>query len=616
MKQFVSAQEHPGEAAAIAVARSFEATLTDFMMNIRGATTFEEAAAVTLRPMLEVARVALAASPFAESGKIVRGMLHLRPDDGYRRLVVLEAGGTSVSAVESNQHRLPSATAWRWVAERGQGVSIDVNLGRVQLDRTDPTKTLSDRRFSDGEFASHESRMRLLQRDVTHLHVLPLRGAGDGIDGTISLEADCRSAMGREFIWAACGEQLQLLADCAAPYLANLPSAPVHPQETDPFLPVVGATMSEVLSMLRVFALQEEPILISGPTGAGKSRLARWCHEHSGKEQYPFEILDLSTVPEELQMAELFGWKKGAFTGAIRDNPGLIARARGGTLFIDEIDNLSPRAQAGLLHVLEERTYRVLGDNGTEKPAEVRFIIGTNARLHEAVREKRFREDLYYRINVLPVKLPALRERPDEIPMWARYMANRRHATRAPGGRVELSPQAEETLLHQEWPGNVRQLDNIIRRAYAIALMTHGGAPPRDLLLEQDHVQRALAYEESDEKKSLVDAMLSAAAAFVSAAERAAAAGTPLDLDLTDSFKGFVLAVATEKLGGSRDGAFRLLGREKLVTSRNHQKVFKRELERAENLCASIGKREEFPFARFVEGESEAGPASAERSQL
>ena len=594
-----SQRVHVSEAAS----GSFEATLTGLLLRLRGAATFEQAAAMTLHPMLELASLALANSTFAGSGRVVRGMLHLRPDDGYRRLVVLEAGESDVASLDSVQQRLPSATAWRWVAERGQAVSVDVNLGAVQLDRSDPSKTLSDRRFSEGEFTSQESRMRLLERDVTHLHVLPLRGSGERINGMISLEVDCRRAMGRPFIWNDCAEQLQLLADCAASYLTNLPISLVPRKDSDPFLPVVGTSMAGIIEMLSVFAQQEEPILISGPTGAGKSRLARWCHEHSPKQPHPFEILDLSALPEELQLAELFGWKKGAFTGAIRDNPGLIARARGGTLFIDEIDNLSARAQAGLLHVLEERSYRTLGDNGSEKEADVRFIIGTNARLHEAVREKRFREDLYYRINVLPVKLPPLRERADEIPMWARYMANRRHVTRVPDGRVELSPQAEATLLRQEWPGNVRQLDNIVRRAYAIALMSHGGATPRDLSLEELHIQRALAYEESEDKQSLVNTLLAAAAAFVSAAERGAATGASLDLDLTDSFKGFVLAVATEKLGGNREEAFRLFGREKLVTSRNHQKVFKRELERAENLCAAIGQRQDFPFARFVDSE-------------
>ena len=114
-------------------------------------------------------------------------------------------------------------------------------------------------------------------------------------------------------------------------------------------------------------------------------------------------------------MAELFGWRKGAFSGAVKDNPGCVARAEGGTLFIDEIDKLSLKAQAGLLHVLEDRTYRALGEAGSDQKANVRFIVGTNANLPEAVRRGTFREDLYYRINVLPVRVPPLDERRDEI---------------------------------------------------------------------------------------------------------------------------------------------------------------------------------------------------------
>src|SRR5512145_1710221 len=170
---------------------SIEATLTDLTAQIRAASTFEEAAALTLRSMLEITQAALAASPFRASGRVVRGILHLRPDNDYRRLVVLEAGKTTVSAVDGSKTRLPSATAWRWVAERGHGVSIDVTLGRVQLDQNDPTQTRSDLRFAEGQFGSEETRMRLIQRDVTHLHVLPLRAAPARIDGTISLEVDC-----------------------------------------------------------------------------------------------------------------------------------------------------------------------------------------------------------------------------------------------------------------------------------------------------------------------------------------------------------------------------------------------------------------------------------------
>jgi DNA-binding NtrC family response regulator len=536
-------------------------------------------------------------------------MLHHRPDDGYRRLVVFEAGSSKVGTVDAKLMRLPSATAWRWVAERGVGVSLDVNIGRVQVDYRDPTRVYSDRRLAEGDFSNTDSRLRLIQRDVTHLHVLPLRGLQGQIDGTISIEVDCRMATGRPFIWGACGEQLQQIANCVAPFLGTLPQAPVKNQDPDPFLPVVGKAMAELVELLRVFALQGEPILISGPTGAGKSRLARWCHENSGFAGKPFEIMDLSAVPEELQMAELFGWKKGAFTGAIRDTQGLIGRAKGGTLFIDEVDNLSARAQAGLLHVLEERTYRPLGDGNSEIPADVRFIIGTNAQLRNAVRERRFREDLYYRINVLPVRLPPLGERPDEIPLWARYMANRRHSMRVPNGTVELSTRAEARLTRESWPGNVRQLDNIIRRAYSMALLPYGGVAPQNLVLNIDHVERALAFEGTEQKRPLVDALLTAALAFVEEAETSRQSGACLDLDLADAFKGFVLGVAVDKLGGNRDDAFRLFGRDKLVTNRNHQKVLKRELERVENLCSSIGQSV-FPFGRLVDGSDVEEPTS------
>lgn len=557
---------------------------------VRAAVTFDEGAKALLRRALSVAAAALEQSPFRGQGRLLRGMVHLRPEGGYRGLFAL---GWGDGASEAQGSLVPSSTAWRWVSRSGRAVAVDVTLGQVQV--LGPGGQLSQDPALAGDLgAMNESRGRLLGLNVTHLCALPLRGVRGAVEGMVSLEAECRAAMGRPFVWDAVLQSLQLLSDLAAPHLASLPGRPPA-AEADPLLPVIGPSMTRLIEVLRVFASQGETVMISGPTGTGKSRLARWCHARSARKDGPFEALDLSSVPEDLQLGELFGWRKGAFTGAVRDNPGLLHRAAGGTLFIDEIDKLSLRAQAGLLHVLEERTYRVLGEGAGEKTADARFIIGTNANLRSEVDAGRFREDLYYRIHVLPVQLPALKDRPDEIPLWARYMLQRRHREAVPDGSARLSEAAERTLLERPWPGNLRQLDNIIRRACSLAVMGHGGTPPRSLQLEVKEVAAALELEGGRPQGAVVAQLEKAAVAFATKAKAVAMAsagsaeGGGLDLDLADAFKGMVLAAAVETLGG-RDEAFRALGRDALVKNRNHHKVLRRELERVESICRAMGE--------------------------
>ncbi|MCP3103285.1 sigma 54-interacting transcriptional regulator [Myxococcus sp. K15C18031901] len=564
--------------------------MPQLMSALRGAKDFETAAATTLKRMLALAQEAVASSRYAARARVLRGIVHLRPGEAYRRLAALDVGAKEITEANVGTPFFTSATAWRAVMEHRCAVSIDVNVGTVQPHAPDAPVT-GDPGLAG--FHSNESRQRFLGRHATHVCVLPLRTPGGGIEGMISLEADCLAAMGQEFVWRESGEQLQLLADVAAPYLAGLPQRPVATPEVDEFLPVVGRSMAELLPILRVFALQDETILISGATGAGKSRLARWCHERSNRRGKPFETLDLVTVPEDLQMAELFGWKKGAFTGAVRDAPGSVARADGGTLFIDEIDKLSLKAQAGLLHLLESRSYRPLGEGTGERQADVRFIIGTNADLHAEVRAGRFREDLYYRVNVLPVRMPSLQERQDEIPLWAQYMVNRRHKERVPEGTARVTQDAERLLVGSSWPGNLRQLDNIVRRAYTLAMVEHGVAGG-ELVLHEKHVARALDYEQAPGSKPLPEALRAAAQAFVSEARRRNA---PLDLDLADAFRGLVLGMAIRQVG--RDDGFKLLGRESLVKNRNHHKALKRELEKVEALYKALGE-DASPFADLL----------------
>jgi transcriptional regulator with AAA-type ATPase domain len=556
---------------------------------LQAARHFEQAALATLRTLLRMAGQELEASPFAGRSSLLRGVVHLRPAEAYSRLMALEReamehsppGQEALALTDGPQVALlASASAWRAVVEHRCALSIDVGLGTLRSHQ-EPARSTSPLKVAT--FTS-ESQQRLLNRQATHLCVLPLRLPGGRIDGMISLEASCMAALGQEFIWQRMGPQLQLAVDLAAPFLTGLPPRPGSPPETDEFLPVVGASMASLMGVLRVFAQQEETLLISGPTGAGKSRLARWCHERSPRRQRRFESLDLMMVPEDLQMAELFGWRKGAFTGAVRDNPGCVARAEGGTLFIDEIDKLSLKAQAGLLHVLEERTYRMLGDAGSEQRANVRFIIGTNANLLESVRRGTFREDLYYRINVLPIRLPSLEERRDEIGPWARYMLARHHREKRPEGVARLASDAERWLEQGEWPGNLRQLDNLVRRSYTLALVEQGSTTP-ELELREAHIQQALAYEGGARGSPLVEAMSQAARAFVLEAKRRQA---PLDIDLAESLRGFVLAEAVQQVG--REEAFRLVGRESLVKSRNHQKALKQELKKAEALCREVGQ--------------------------
>lgn len=571
---------------------------------LSSAVTFEAIADLVLRSMLDTASRAIRGSPFAGSGSIVRAIVFLRPDDDYRSVGVRDATSDTVPVAWSGDVRLPSATAWRWVAESRQPIAIDVLTGGVVLG-VGEQETVSPRRFGQGASPGGESRMRLLQRDVTHLLVLPLRGATGRIDGMLALEARCKEAAGRAFVWSACARHLQDLADLAAPHFFRVPGPVAAPEEYDHRLPVVGASMAPTIGILRAFARQADPILISGPTGVGKSRLARWCHEQSEVAAQPFEVLDLAAIPEELQLAELFGWRKGAFTGAVRDNAGVIARAKGGTLFIDEIDNLSPRAQAGLLRVLEEGRFRALGDEGSEREAQVRFIIGTNARLAEAVREHRFREDLYYRINVLPVRLPALRERADEIVPWARYFARRHHTRRHPEGAIEIDAKAEAILQRYSWPGNLRQLDNVVRRAYAMALLPQETVPA-SVRVEEAHLRAALTQDGAPFEPPLLTAMSVAASAFAEEVVRRGA-DEVLDLDLADGFRTMVLAATVRRLGGDRDAALRALGRGGVVEGRQQNKLLRRELERAQRLYATLGFEAPLDFAELARDRTGTG---------
>jgi DNA-binding NtrC family response regulator len=203
-------------------------------------------------------------------------------------------------------------------------------------------------------------------------------------------------------------------------------------------------------------------ILIHGETGSGKGLLARYLHAHSARALGPFVELNCSAIPEQLLESELYGHEKGAFTDAKRFKKGLFELADGGALFLDEIGEMTPGLQAKLLHVLETRTFRRVG-GGNDVTVDVRVIAATHRNLQKAVAEGRFREDLYFRLNVVPIEVPPLRERPEDVRLMAdHFIAQFCRELGRPAAR--LHPEALRLMLDYAWPGNVRELRNLMER--------------------------------------------------------------------------------------------------------------------------------------------------------
>jgi sigma-54 specific flagellar transcriptional regulator A len=213
--------------------------------------------------------------------------------------------------------------------------------------------------------------------------------------------------------------------------------------------------------MIEQVADTEATVLILGESGTGKEVVARKLHYHSGRRGKPFVPVNCGAIPSELLESELFGHEKGAFTGAINARQGRFELAEGGTLFLDEIGDMSMHMQVKLLRVLQERSFERVGSNKTIH-CNVRIVAATHRDLEEAIRDSRFREDLYYRLNVFPIEMPPLRERTEDVPVLVSdLIARMEHEKR---GSVRLTPAAVAALCHYQWPGNVRELANLIER--------------------------------------------------------------------------------------------------------------------------------------------------------
>jgi two-component system response regulator AtoC len=232
---------------------------------------------------------------------------------------------------------------------------------------------------------------------------------------------------------------------------------------------VVGrsAALRDLMARARLVAASKSTVLITGETGTGKELVASAIHRHSARRGRPFVKVNCAAIPDNLLESELFGFVRGAFTGAVTSRRGKFALADGGTIFLDEIGTLSMALQPKILRVIQEREFEPLGAERTER-VDVRIVAATNRDLGRMVAEGRFLEDLYYRLQVIPLHIPPLRERPEDIPPLVEYFVHKHQ--RVLGKRIDgVDPAAMQAMVRYQWPGNVRELENTIERAVVLA---------------------------------------------------------------------------------------------------------------------------------------------------
>jgi two-component system nitrogen regulation response regulator GlnG len=286
------------------------------------------------------------------------------------------------------------------------------------------------------------------------------------------------------------------------PVLQASAPEPVKPHPDDA-LPLIGRSpaMQEIYRIIARLTTTDLTVMINGESGAGKELVARALHDYGRRRSGPFVAINMAAIPRELIESELFGHERGAFTGATNRHVGRFEQANGGTLFLDEIGDMPPEAQTRLLRVLQEGEFTTVGGRQPIR-ANARIVAATHRDLRALIRTGQFREDLYYRLNVVPIRLPPLRERPDDIPVLAQHFLNKAQNEGLPAKTID--PPAMAMLAAYRWPGNVRELENLIRRLAALV--------PQSVITEailaqelSDHVviEEAVPVNGSDEPDTM-----------------------------------------------------------------------------------------------------------------
>ncbi len=547
---------------------SLPAQLHDLLTRNRAAATAEEASRALLEALLRVSRALLVPE---EGVSLLGAALYRGSVRGWRGSTVLGEGK------RAPPREPPSQTAWGLMLERREALLIYATHGRVGPAESAATgDQVEDPLWAESRPVSAGTRKLLSSGEATHIYGLPLLGSREHLEGMVTLEMRAPAEAGRGLaVWGRLGPTAQLLVDVAAPTLLGRPLDPAPPAQEELDFPVIGAVMSGVLATADEFAQSGGSMLLTGPTGAGKSRLARWIHDRSPRAKGPFKEVHLQNYDADKMMAYFFGWTHGSFTGAVREHPGEVAEAEGGTLFLDEIGLLNADSQQRLLLFLKERRYRRLGQTGPDRVADVRVIAATNEDLRARVAAHTFRHDLYLRIASRQLDIPGLDERADEIPGWAALMLQRAHAQEGGRGVATITPEAAALLQRRPWPGNLHALENAVGAARDLAARD---AVEGALRVEARHVGRVLGLLDRGERPRPGDELRLAARAWMDAVDRGEEGLSWADAK--GLFRSQLLLEAIRRHG--LKGGFLALGEEERVSSGNHHKEHRLAKERVE----------------------------------
>ena len=360
-------------------------------------------------------------------------------DDRSIRTVLSQALGRSGYQVRTTGN---AATLWRWV-EEGEGDLVITDVVMPDENGLDLIPRIKRIR--------PDLRVVVMSAQSTLMTAVKAtqRGAFEYLPKPFDLQ-ELLSVVGRALVQPA----------------EPVATAP-EPRDTDERLPLIGRSpaMQEIYRTIARLTTADLTVMINGESGTGKELVARALHDYGKRRSGPFVAINMAAIPRELIESELFGHERGAFTGATNRSPGRFEQANGGTLFLDEIGDMPPEAQTRLLRVLQEGEFTSVGGRQPIK-ANVRIIAATHRDLRAAIRQGLFREDLFYRLNVVPIRLPPLRERTEDIPLLARHFLDRARDDGLPA--KSLDSGAIDRLRQYNWPGNVREVENLMRRLAAL----------------------------------------------------------------------------------------------------------------------------------------------------